>query len=174
MLAIPKILSCEIARMLKVTLKSRRWPRLFRGGEKKGKSTSMPDTADDQSSSGSSTTDDMAGSHLSEFGNEDFTIEDSEMMSSVRSLSDNTTSADSKSQLNSIIDAEERSRMQPIMARLDALQIQQELYGMNHPDVLFSLKHLGRAHMRREEFQQARLVEEMVRAGHYSQHLGKY
>jgi hypothetical protein len=35
---------------------------------------------------------------------------------------------------------------QPMMARMDALRIQQELYGMDHPDVLFSLKQLGRAH----------------------------
>jgi hypothetical protein len=104
-------------------------------------------------------------------GSEDITIEKSEMMNSNRSFSDlsditSMTSADSKSRLNSIIDAEERSRgMELMMARLEALQIQQKLYGMNHPDVLFSLKHLGRAHTRRGEFQQARLIEEMVRAG---------
>jgi hypothetical protein len=103
-------------------------------------------------------------SHL-EFGSEDSTIEDSSVMKSyVSSFSGITTSADSKSQLNSSIDAEERSRSKKtMMARLDALQIQQELYGMDHPDVTFSLKHLGRAHTRRGEFQQARLIEEMVR-----------
>ena len=125
--------------------KSRRWPRLFRGWETKDKSTYMSDTADDMSSTSAGN----SRSHLSGFDSEDFTlIEDSAadmmMMSSVRCLSNTTTSADSKLQLNSsIIDAEETNRMQPMMARLDALQIQQELYGMNHPDVIFSLKHLG-------------------------------
>jgi hypothetical protein len=160
---------------MKVTSKSRRWHRLFRGGKDKGKSTSVSDTADDMSSNGSVRTDDMAGSRLSEFGSEgSFTIEDSEIKNYVRSFSDSTPSDDSKSQLNSIIDTEERSRIKLMLARLDALQIQQELYGMNHPDVLFSLKHLGRAHTRRGEFQQARLIEEMVRAGHCSQQPGKH
>lgn len=164
-LNLTKFLSCEKARMKLTSSKSRRWPRLFRGWETKDKSTYMSDTADDMSSTSAGN----SRSHLSGFDSEDFTlIEDSAadmmMMSSVRCLSNTTTSADSKLQLNSsIIDAEETNRMQPMMARLDALQIQQELYGMNHPDVIFSLKHLGRAHRRRGEFQQARLIEEMVR-----------
>lgn len=57
------------------------------------------------------------------------------------------------------------SRMRPMMARLDALQMQQKIQGMNHPDVLFSLRHLARAHRRRGEIEQARLVEEMLHAG---------
>ena len=152
---------------MKVTSsKSRRWPRLFRGlWKKKGKSTYMSDTADDMMSSTSGN----SRSPLSELSSEDFTIEDSAaeiMMSYVHCLSDTTTSADPKSQLSSsFIDAEETSRMQPMTARLDAIQIQQELYGMNHPDVIFSLKHLGRAHTRRGEFQQARVIEEMLRTG---------
>jgi hypothetical protein len=62
-------------------------------------------------------------------------------------------------------DIVEMGRIQPMMARLDALQIQQQLQGRNHPDVLFALKHLARAHHRRGETQQAQLVEEMLRAG---------
>ena len=56
--------------------------------------------------------------------------------------------------------------MKPMMARLDALQMQQKIQGMNHPDVLFALKHLARAHRRRGELEQAKLVEEMLHAGH--------
>jgi ribosomal 50S subunit-associated protein YjgA (DUF615 family) len=62
-------------------------------------------------------------------------------------------------------DPAEMGRIQPMMARLDALQIQQQMQGMNHPDVLFAMKHLARAHHRRGETQQAQLVEEMLRAG---------
>ena len=57
--------------------------------------------------------------------------------------------------------------LKPMWARLDALQMQQELQGMDHPDVIFSLRHLGRAHRRRGELQQAKLVEEMIHATAY-------
>jgi hypothetical protein len=65
-----------------------------------------------------------------------------------------------------ILDDSEISYIKPMMARLDALQIQQSIQGMNHPDVLFTLKHLARAHRRRGELEQAKLVEEMLHASH--------
>ena len=65
--------------------------------------------------------------------------------------------------------SEDTARIKPLMARLDALQIQQQMQGMNHPDVLFALKHLAQAHRRHGEFQQAQLVEEMLRDTHHTQ-----
>jgi hypothetical protein len=62
--------------------------------------------------------------------------------------------------------SKETNRIKPMMARLDALQIQQQMQGMNHPDVLFALKYLAQAHRRRGEFQHAHLVEEMLRERH--------
>jgi hypothetical protein len=62
------------------------------------------------------------------------------------------------------MNANELNRIKPMMARLDALQIQRQRQGMNHPDVLFALKHHGRAHRRRGELQQAQLVSEMLQA----------
>jgi hypothetical protein len=50
----------------------------------------------------------------------------------------------------------------PIMARLDALQMQQQLQGMNHPDVLFAWRHLARAHRRRGEIELSDRIEEMI------------
>mmetsp|Transcript_98128 Transcript_98128/g.147167 ORF Transcript_98128/g.147167 Transcript_98128/m.147167 type:complete len:104 (-) Transcript_98128:78-389(-) len=67
------------------------------------------------------------------------------------------------------LDDSERSAIKPMMARLDALQIQQKIQGMNHPDVLFALKHLARAHRRRGEIEQAKLVEEMLHASQCNQ-----
>jgi hypothetical protein len=61
-----------------------------------------------------------------------------------------------------ILDDCERNRIKPMMTRLDALQIQQKIQGMNHPDVRFALKHLARAHRRRGEYEQAKLVEDML------------
>jgi hypothetical protein len=62
-----------------------------------------------------------------------------------------------------IQEAEEATNcMCPIMARLDALQIQQQLQGMNHPDVLFALRHLARAHRRRGEIELSDRIEEMI------------
>jgi hypothetical protein len=62
------------------------------------------------------------------------------------------------------MDADGLNRIKPMMARLDALQIQQQMQGMNHPDVLFALKHHGRAHRRRGDLQEARLLGEMLQA----------
>lgn len=63
---------------------------------------------------------------------------------------------------------DDRNKIRPMMARLDALQIQQQLQGMNHPDVLFALKHLGRAHRRRGEMEQAQLVDAMLEESYRS------
>lgn len=51
----------------------------------------------------------------------------------------------------------------PMMARLNALRIQQQLQGINHPDVLFALRHLARAHRRRGEAELADLLDEIIR-----------
>jgi len=59
--------------------------------------------------------------------------------------------------------------LRPMMARLEALQIQQELLGMDHPDVIFALRGIGKAHMRRGEFQEAQLVDEMIFASQKKQ-----
>ena len=58
--------------------------------------------------------------------------------------------------------SEEFDRQGPMTTRLQALQVQQQLQGVDHPDVLFSLKGLSKAHMRRGEYHQAKLVEEMI------------
>ena len=64
------------------------------------------------------------------------------------------------------MDETQAQKMTPMLARLQAVEAMQELYGdTNHPDVLFSLKHLGNAHRRRGELQQAQLVDERVQAG---------
>jgi hypothetical protein len=52
--------------------------------------------------------------------------------------------------------------LNPMMARLDALQTQQQLQGMNHPDVLFALRHMARAHRRRGEIKLSLLIEQMI------------
>lgn len=69
----------------------------------------------------------------------------------------------------SIHSSDEVERLRPMTTRLQALQIQQKLQGMDHPDVLFSLRGLSRAHIRRGELQQAQLVEEMILASHNNQ-----
>jgi len=51
-----------------------------------------------------------------------------------------------------------------VEARLDALQILQQLQGMNHPDVLFAVRHLARAHRRRGDIELSLLIEEMVQS----------
>lgn len=56
--------------------------------------------------------------------------------------------------------------------RLDALRIQQQLQGANHPDVLFASKYLGYAHRRRAELQHAttaKPVEAVLRAECYGE-----
>lgn len=60
--------------------------------------------------------------------------------------------------------SDEVDHMRPMMTRLQALQVQQELQGMDHPDVLFSLKGISKAHVRRGEYLQAQLVEEIISA----------
>ena len=58
--------------------------------------------------------------------------------------------------------SEDMNSMNAMMARLEAIAMQQRLQGMSHPDVLFSLKHLARAHRRRGEINQSLLIEEMI------------
>lgn len=65
--------------------------------------------------------------------------------------------------------SEEFDRQGLMMTRLQALQVQQELQGVDHPDVIFSLKGLSKAHMRRGEYHQAKLVEDMIFASQNSQ-----
>ena len=47
-------------------------------------------------------------------------------------------------------------RFKSMTARLDALRIQQQLQGMNHPDVIFSMNRLGRAKGLRDEAQKGK------------------
>ena len=63
----------------------------------------------------------------------------------------------------------ERLHLQPMMARLNALQKQQQIQGMHHPDVLFAFKHLARAHRRHEDLEKARFVDDILRDGVRSQ-----
>lgn len=65
--------------------------------------------------------------------------------------------------------SEEFGRPTSMMTRLQALQVQQQLQGVDHPDVIFSLKGLSKAHMRRGEYHQAKLVDEMIFASQHSQ-----
>jgi hypothetical protein len=58
--------------------------------------------------------------------------------------------------------SEEFDRPGPMRTRRQALQVQQQLQGVDHPDVLFSLKGLSKVYMRRGEYLQAMLVEEMI------------
>mmetsp|Transcript_29022 Transcript_29022/g.67329 ORF Transcript_29022/g.67329 Transcript_29022/m.67329 type:complete len:88 (+) Transcript_29022:1-264(+) len=45
-----------------------------------------------------------------------------------------------------------------LKSRLEALKLQEELFGAGHPDVLFALQNLGLVHFRRGEYQQAHRV----------------
>lgn len=62
-------------------------------------------------------------------------------------------------------------QLKPMVTRLEALQIQQELQGMDHPDVIFALRGLSKAHLRRGEFREAQLVEEMIVASQNNQRI---
>ena len=53
---------------------------------------------------------------------------------------------------NSPATTEKVKKFKSISGRLDALRIQQQLQGMNHPDVIFSMNRLASSNGRREDF----------------------
>jgi hypothetical protein len=128
---------------------SHRFPRLFRPRNSKTKVLSSLNESDKSVDTGSEDSDFSVASSITEEAGYRFSHDDDHFAAKM-SHPENPV---------------EMGRIQPMMARLDALQIQQQMQGMNHPDVLFALKHLARAHRRRGETQQAQLVEEMLRAG---------